>query len=305
MGAYITSHDKTKIYLHSWEDVKHPIGVVQIFHGMAEHGARYDEFAKFLNSKGFIVFADDHRGHGKTSPSLDDLGFLGNNGFHNIVEDEHHISTSIKERYPNLPLFIFAHSFGSFIGQEYINRYSNEVDGVILSGSAKQCKISVGSAYLLAYLSGLIKNEKYKNKELEKLIFGTFNKKEKGRDYHFAWLSSVDESVEKYENDEFCGTVFTTNFYKNLFRGMFSLYKKKKSQAINKALPIFVVAGDMDPVGKYGKTVERLYNYYSKIGVKNVSLKLYPNCRHELINEANREEFFDDIYTWINNNMRK
>lgn len=305
MGFFIDSHDKSKIYVHTWEDVKNPVGVVQIFHGMSEHGARYDEFARFLNGKGFVVFADDHRGHGKTSPSLDELGYLGEDGFNNIVKDEYCISNYIKEKYPNLPLYIFAHSFGSFVGQEYINNYSEFIDGIVLSGSAKQYKIAAKTGYLLSSLYEIIKKDKdkYKNKELEKIIFGSYNKKEIGRDFQFAWLSSDDNSVIKYQEDDFCGTIFTTNFYKHFFKGMLSLYKRKKSININKNLPIFIVAGDMDPVGSYGKAVKRLYKYYCNIGVKNVSIELYEGCRHELVNEKNKIQFFNDVYDWINKNI--
>lgn len=299
---YFKSHDNKQIFLHTWEEVENPLGVIQIFHGMAEHGARYDDFAKFLNNKGYIVYADDHRGHGKTSESIDKLGYLGENGFDNIVRDEYFITNIIKEKYPNLPVFIFAHSFGSFIGQEYINRYSNKVNGVILSGSAKQSGIDAKAGLVFTTLYKKFFDDSKKNPFLESLIFGNYCKKEKDNKSSFAWLSSDIDQVKRYETDEYCGTVFTTNFYHNMFTGFKSLYIKEKADKIHKSLPIFIIAGDMDPVGKYGKSVQKLYAYYKDLNLNNVNIKLYPNGRHELINEKNNLCIYNDIYSWISSN---
>lgn len=301
-SSYFKSHDGQKIFLHKWDEVENPIGVIQIFHGMAEHGARYDDFANFLNNKGYIVYADDHRGHGKTADSIDALGYLGDDGFNNIVEDEYFITKNIKSEYPSLPIFIFAHSFGSFIGQEYINRYSDEVNGVILSGSAKQSGIDFRVGLAVTKLIKKFGDESKKNEFLESIIFGNYNKKEKDNNSKFAWLSGDKNEVKKYEDDEYCGTVFTTNFYRNMFTGFKYLYLKEKTDKINRSLPLFIIAGEMDPVGKYGKSVKKLFNHYKKLNLNNVSIKLYPEGRHELINEVNKFVIYNDIYKWIDSN---
>lgn len=301
-SSYFKSHDGKKIFLHKWDEVENPIGVIQIFHGMAEHGARYDDFANFLNNKGYIVYADDHRGHGKTADNIDALGYLGEDGFNNIVEDEYFITKSIKSEYPSLPIFIFAHSFGSFIGQEYINRYSEQVNGVILSGSAKQSGIDFRVGLAVTKLIKKFGDESKKNEFLESIIFGNYNKKEKDNNSKFAWLSGDKNEVKKYEDDEYCGTVFTTNFYRNMFTGFKYLYLKEKTDKINRSLPLFIIAGEMDPVGKYGKFVKKLFNHYKKLNLNNVSIKLYPEGRHELINEVNKFVIYNDIYNWINSN---
>lgn len=301
-SSYFKSHDGKKIFLHKWDEVENPIGVIQIFHGMAEHGARYDDFANFLNNKGYIVYADDHRGHGKTADSIDALGYLGEDGFNNIVEDEYFITKNIKSEYPSLPIFIFAHSFGSFIGQEYINRYSDEVNGVILSGSAKQSGIDFRVGLAVTKLIKKFGDESKKNEFLESIIFGNYNKKEKDNNSKFAWLSGDKNEVKKYEDDEYCGTVFTTNFYRNMFTGFKYLYLKEKTDKINRSLPLFIIAGEMDPVGKYGKSVKKLFNHYKKLNLNNVSIKLYPEGRHELINEVNKFVIYNDIYNWIDSN---
>ena len=301
-GSYFKSHDGKKIFLHKWDEVENPIGIIQIFHGMAEHGARYDDFANFLNNKGYIVYADDHRGHGKTADSIDALGYLGEDGFNNIVEDEYFITKNIKSEYPSLPIFIFAHSFGSFIGQEYINRYSDQVNGVILSGSAKQSGIDFRVGLAVTKLIKKFGDESKKNEFLESIIFDNYNKKEKDNNSKFAWLSGDKNEVKKYEDDEYCGTVFTTNFYRNMFTGFKYLYLKEKTDKINRSLPLFIIAGEMDPVGKYGKSVKKLFNHYKKLNLNNVSIKLYPEGRHELINEVNKFSIYNDIYNWIDSN---
>lgn len=301
-SSYFKSHDGKKIFLHKWDEVENPIGIIQIFHGMAEHGARYDDFANFLNNKGYIVYADDHRGHGKTADSIDALGYLGEDGFNNIVEDEYFITKNIKSEYPSLPIFIFAHSFGSFIGQEYINRYSDQVNGVILSGSAKQSGIDFRVGLAVTKLIKKFGDESKKNEFLESIIFGNYNKKEKDNNSKFAWLSGDKNEVKKYEDDEYCGTVFTTNFYRNMFTGFKYLYLKEKTDKINRSLPLFIIAGEMDPVGKYGKSVKKLFNHYKKLNLNNVSIKLYLEGRHELINEVNKFVIYNDIYNWIDSN---
>lgn len=300
---YFNSHDNEKIFLHTWEDVENPIGVIQIFHGMAEHAARYDHFAKYLNSKGYIVFADDHRGHGKTAESIETLGYIGDHGFDKIVEDEYFITKQIKSKYPSLPIFIFAHSFGSFVGQEFINRYSSEVNGVILSGSAKQSGIDFRAGLLVTSFYRLLGKDSKKNAFLESIIFGGYNKKEKDNNSKFAWLSADKEQVKKYEDDPYCGTIFTTNFYHNMFTGFKHLYLKEKQDNIDRALPILIISGEMDPVGKYGKMVKELFTYYNNLGVKDVSIKLYPNGRHELINEVNNSDVYKYISEWIDSKI--
>lgn len=301
-SSYFKSHDNEKIFLTKWDDVENPIGVIQIFHGMAEYGARYDRFAKFLNKKGYIVYADDHRGHGKTAGSLEKVGYVGENGFDNIVKDEYFITQQIKTKYPFLPIFIFAHSFGSFIGQEYINRYSNDVNGVILCGSAKQDGIDGKAGLLLTKLIRKFGDESKPNPKLESIIFGNYCKKEKENKSKFAWISSDINEVKKYENDDYCGNVFTTNFYYNMFTGFKELYLKEKIDTIRKDLPVFIIAGEMDPVGNYGKSVKKLFNHYKSLNMDNVEIKLYPEGRHELLNEVNRLDIFDDIHSWISIN---
>lgn len=296
---FIEGNGGKRIFLRVWDNITNAKGVVQIIHGMAEHSERYSDFAKYLNGQGYIVYADDHRGHGRTVEGEDKCGYLGEDGFNDIVEDENIITEYIKKEYPEIPVYIFAHSFGSFIGQEYITRYSKNINGIILSGSAKQDGIDVRLATILAKLQRAIFDEKKEAKLIDKMSFGSYNNKVEKPQNKFAWLTRDTKEVDKYIEDELCGFVSSINFYYNFFNGLNKLYDMEKLKRINKDLKILVISGDKDPVGKYGKSVEKLYKQYVDLGIKEASLKLYKDGRHELLNETNKEEIYSYIGKWI------
>ncbi|MEG0296957.1 MAG: alpha/beta hydrolase [Clostridium sp.] len=300
---FIKGLDNKEIFLRIWDYVEQPKAVVQIFHGMAEHSERYDDFAKYLNKQGYIVYSDDHRGHGK-SKDKNGFGHVGENGFNNIVEDENLITELIKREYKNIPVYIFAHSFGSFIGQEYITKYSKNIDGIILSGSAKQDGIEIKLAAVLAKIQRKLFNENEEARLIDKLSFGSFNKGIDNQRGKFDWLTRDTNEVDKYIEDENCGFISPINFYYNLFKGLNELYSIDKLNKISKVLPILILSGDRDPVGKYGKSVTRLYEQYRDLGVNNVSIKLYDDARHELLNEINKDEVYDYVGKWITSKIK-
>lgn len=269
---------------------------------MEEHSGRYEQFARYLNNRGYIVYANDHRGHGKTETSKETLGYLGKDGFNKIVEDEYIITNLIKDNHKNIPIYVFAHSFGSFIGQEYITRYSNIINGIILSGSAKKSGLDVKFGRALTKIFITFADEKNPANVIEKLSFGRFNKMVKEPKSEFSWLTRDTKAVNKYMKDEKCGFPSSLNFYNNLFDGFSELYRTNKLESINIELPILILSGDMDPVGKYGKSAYNLYNQYSALGIKNVSIKLYKEARHELINEINKDEVYEFILKWMESN---
>lgn len=288
-----------EIFINIWDDVENPKGIVQIFHGMAEHSTRYDEFARFLNKNGYVVMADDHRGHGKTGEKKM-LGYLGKDGFNNIVLDEKCISDFIKNEYKELPLIILGHSFGSFIAQEYLIRYSSEIDGIIFSGSAKNDGLDVKAGKLVSSIQKLIFDDRKKAKFIDGLAFGGFNKSVENPKTKFDWLSRDEEEVKKYSEDKYCAFVPTINFYYNLFSGLGNLYKRDRLEKIRKDIKILVISGDKDPVGKNGKAVIRLHDQYKSLGILNTDIKIYSDARHELLNEINKKEVYKYILNWIN-----
>lgn len=298
-GFFIKGSDGKEVFVYCWDEVSNPKAVVQIFHGMAEHAGRYREFAKYLNKQGFIVYVDDHRGHGRTAGSVEELGCIGDDGFNNIVEDEHIIMKQIQEKYSQLPNIIFGHSFGSFIAQEYMIRYGEEVAGSVICGSAARTGVEVSLGKTIAYIQKSLHGDRKKSKLLDFLSFSQYNKGIKDSESKFAWLTRDPEEVKKYEEDPFCGTVFTAGFFYYLFKGISRLYLKDRLAQIPKNLPILIIAGDQDPVGNYGSLVKKLHNFYQDIGLKDLQLKLYSGGRHELLNEINKDEVFEDVAAWI------
>ncbi len=305
MGYFMKVQDGKEVYIHCWDGVESPKGILQIFHGMAEHGKRYEDLAQFLNQKGYIVYADDHRGHGKTAGAIEEIGYIGFDGFNNIVLDEYELTRAIKSKYPNLPIVILGHSFGSFIAQDYITRYSDEISGVILSGSSMKVGTEVMVGKTLATIQKRIYKDRSKAILLNLLSFGTYNKKIDNPKSVFAWISRDEEQVKKYEEDPMCGTLFTVGFYYYFLKALTEIYKPRKLLRIPKTLPIKIISGAADPVGEYGIGVERLYNMYKELGIRDLNVKLYPGARHEIINEINKDEVYNDILGWLDSHIKE
>ncbi len=296
------SVDNREIYVHKWLPDGKPIGVIQIAHGMAEHGGRYEPFAKEMNASGYAVYVNDHRGHGKSSTSVDRQGYLGggegaSDGFSLLVEDMYTLTQIVRKEYPNLPIFIVAHSMGSFAAQKYIMDYES-VDGVILMGSNGESGTTLKLGRMLCKLE-MARDKDKKSKRVNNLVFGKYNDKVENRKTGFDWLTRDRMEVRKYAKDPYCGRMFPASFFRDFITGMIYVENKKNFSKIPTDLPIYILAGDKDPVGQYGKGVEKLYNRYKMVGVRDVEMKLYPDARHELLNEICREEVIDDIQNWL------
>lgn len=288
------------VFARCWVPANGPKAVFQIVHGMAEHGERYEEFAAYLCEKGFAVLVDDHIGHGKSVNSDDDLGYFGeNNGWDSFVEDERSLTELIKSEYPDIPIVFFGHSMGSFIAREYIRRYGNDerIKATIFCGTSGKnpaAPIAIGLAEAVAKLKG----SRYKSKFIDKLAFGTYNKKISNAKTSFDWLTSDNSIVERYINDKYCGFLFTAAGYKDLFTVLNRVSGKDWFASLNKNLPVLLTAGEDDPVGAYGKGIKQIYNDLKLADVKDVTLKLYPAMRHEILNELNRARVYEDIAAW-------
>ena len=276
--------------------VNKPKATVVVAHGMMEHAMRYLEFVKFLNLNNYNVILFDQLGHGsKPRPAL---GHWEKGMFLESVNNYHHIVQYAKQNYQNVPVILFAHSMGSFIAQEYITVYPNDIDGLILSGS--------NAPMLLTSLGALVTNfyKEYAatpNQLLNNLMFKPYQNKFKPKRTNFDWLSSVNSEVDKYVQDPLCGFTSTTGFFKEFIPALAQLSTKNKLSKINKNLPILIISGKEDPVGNYGKGLTTLSNLYLKNNVKSVNLIIYPKARHELLNEFNRELVMQDINNWIKN----
>lgn len=286
------------VFTWCWGANDKPQGILQIFHGMAEHAERYGDFAGYMNTKGFTVYACDQRGHGRTGEMNKSSCHLDNDGFNGIIEDQKLLSKLIQEKHPGIPLYVLGHSFGSFVAQEYIKRYGGDISGVILSGSCMMNGPEVKAGYVVAMMS-LIFGRRRPNKLIDKLSFGSYNKTIQDAASKFSWLSRDEDQVKKYEADSFCGNVMSTNFSYFFFKGLNRLYDADHANKIPKNLPIYIMSGESDPVGKYGAGATKLHEWYKTLGIKDLQFRLYQGGRHEMINESNRVEVYLDISVWL------
>ncbi|MFG6318587.1 MAG: alpha/beta hydrolase [Clostridia bacterium] len=291
------SFDNKKIYIHEWLEVDAPNAIVQIIHGMAEHAGRYEKFAKFLNENGYLVVADDHRGHGKTDSET--LGFCEGDMFEDTVHDEGEITKYYKEKYPNLKYFVFGFSYGSFITQSYIGKYGELIDGAVIAGSNKKKDYEVYLGSIVTGIFNFFGNQSKPSKLIERLSFGIYSKKFPDRE----WGSDDKENNKRYKEDKFCGFTCSNRFYADFFKGLKSLYTKTYKNSLRKDLPLLLMAGKNDPVGDMGKGMENLYEFYTKeVGIRDVELNLLDGYRHEFIQvENNQEDRFREVLTFFEN----
>lgn len=284
-----------KIFSRSWTG-EDPRAVLVIAHGMAEHSARYDAFASFLAERGFAVYMNDHAGHGRSAQV--NGHFADENGWENVVSDLNALAGEAEGEHPGLPLFLMGHSMGSFLSRSFLTRYGNRLSGCVLCGTmGKNPGVKPGKA--LASLQCRIKGPRSRGKLIDKLAFGSYNKGIENPVNKFAWLSRDEENCRAYEKDEMCGFEFTAAGYRDLFTGLSEISAPSWAEKVPKDLPIYLVAGDADPVGDYGKGPRWVAETLKAAGVKSVKLTLYPGMRHELLNEVGKEQVYNDIYDWL------
>lgn len=273
-------------------------GLVQIAHGMAEHSSRYARFALELCKNGYAVFTNDHLGHGASVGSDKELGFFGDRGAESLVEDMKRLSDVARGEYPNLPLVLFGHSMGSFLARAYCAKYGATLAGAVYSGTSG----ANPAAGLGVWLAGQLEKKEgklYRSSFLNSVAFGTYNKRTE-KETEFDWLSRDKREVKKYMDDPWCGFVFTANGFKTLFSLLREVSKKTWYKAVPENLNILMISGGADPVGEYGRGVTQVYRDLKKSGHYDVALRLYPDARHELLNELNRDEVTEDILSWLN-----
>lgn len=292
-----------KLHMIIWEPAVSPIGILQISHGMIEYIDRYDAFARYLNECGFIVVGNDHLGHGQTVKCKDELGyFSAADPSATVVDDLHQVTLYMKKHYPDLPYFLMGHSMGSFMARRYLMTYGKALDGAIIMGTGTHNKAELCAGHAITNLISKFKTDRYRSTLLEKLSFATYNLRTKKRTSK-DWLSRDNAVVDAYLQDPLCSFKFTVNGYRTLFDTLSYIGDPGNIKRIPLDLPIFIVAGDADPVGAYGKGVRSVYKSYKKHGVKDLSLKLYKGARHELVNEIDREVVYTDISHWLKQHL--
>ena len=282
----------------SWAADKEAKGNVVIFEGMEEHVSRYDAFAKFLNENGYNVYALDTYGQGENvAPDMSDAGFWPEDGFAKMVCAHNEMIEEAKKN--GLPTYIFSHSMGSYMGQDYIQRFPGNVEKVVLCGAGSY-NPAVGPGLLVAKMVNNKKNKNQKAKMLNNLMFGNFNKKIKNPRTAFDWLSYNEANVDKYIADPLCGFGPTNGFCLEFCKGMAPLFKKKNFSRVSKDQKLFIITGEEDPVSNYSKYTLDLEKRYKAIGLTDVSIKIYPHMRHEILNEDDKLVVFQDILEFFN-----
>ncbi len=274
-------------------------GIIQISHGMEEHIERYEDFAKYMADNGYVVCASDHPGHGIELP-YEELGYFGDSGYVGCINRLHCVTLKAKQLFPDLPIILLGHSMGSFMSRAYITRYGNELDGAIIMGTAGPNPL-LGFAHVLIKVLTIFRGNKKKSKFIDRLMFGSYNKKFEG-DSEYLWLTKDKEIIKEYENDKYCGFGFTLNGYKALVDVLSEVSDKKWGENVPRELPILITSGEDDPVGGYMVGVKKVYKMLSK--VNNVKLISYKNDRHEILNETDRGKVYSDILSFANTTLK-
>ena len=275
-------------------------GVLQIIHGMAEHLERYEPFAEYMTGKGFVVTGEEHLGHGHSVSATGHLGyFCAQDPATVVVRDVHRLKKMTQELYPELPYVVLGHSMGSFILRNYLCRYGSGIHAAIIMGTGMLPKALVKTSAILAGVQRVFFGGRHKAKLINQLAFGAYNKKIPNAKTKNDWLTRDAAIVERYEQDPLCGFLFSVNGFQTLFELILRLYKPENLAKIPKDLPIFIVSGDQDPVGEYGIGPEKARQSLVAAGLVDISIKLYENDRHEILNELDRDQVNEDIYSWI------
>lgn len=278
-------------------------GVVQIVHGMCEYKERYEGFIDYLTQNGYIVFAHDHRGHGGSVTANENLGYFGDKKGEAIVDDAALVTDEIRRLHPGLSVTLFGHSMGSLVVRAYIQKYEEKIDKLIVCGSPSKNSLA-GFGLMLNGVISAFRGKKYRSRLMANASTGGGDDKFPGEGKN-AWLTRDKTVVEKYNADEKCNFVFSCNGFSNLLHLVKNAYKKKKYPAKHSDLPIFFMAGADDPVIGSEKKWLAAQQFLRDVGYKNVTGKLYPKMRHEILNELGKEEVYADALAFIEKSAEK
>lgn len=273
--------------------------IVQFVHGIAEYVERYDDFATFLNSKGILVVAEDHMGHGKSICDATPIGcFAG--GWHTAVKDTYRLLKRTMEEFPGVPYILFGHSMGSFMARTILARHPESgIAGAIICGSAWMPGAVIGAGKALATMICKKNGERNPSNLLQNMMFGGYTKKIEHPRTACDWLTRDNKIVDAYVADPLCGFVPSAGLVRDMMTGLQYIQDPKNLDAMKKDLPVYFIAGGDDPVGGYGAGVRQAAEEFKKHGMAQVDMKIYPLCRHEIHNEINKQEVYNDVVSWI------
>jgi len=287
-------------YYHQWLPDTSPKGAVQIAHGLAEHAARYERFAEALTKVGYAVYANDHRGHGQSAGSPEKVGYFESTPFWDAaLADMQQLTGIIQKEHTNLPIFLMGHSMGSLLSRAYIAKWGNQLKGAIICATGGDPGMLGKVGGIVAKLTAMINGKTERSDFLNKLSFGKFNDTFQPSRTEFDWLSRDEAEVDKYVADPYCGGTFTAGFWIELLKGVTQINNSSTYQKTPRDLPLILLAGDKDPVGDMAKGVQQVHEAYKKMNMKDLQCTIYPDARHELLNETNRADVMQDIISWL------
>lgn len=298
--TFSSADGKTAIHAVEWLPEDRPRAVLQISHGVAEYILRYEPFAEYLTARGFAVAGHDHLGHGgSVAPGGARLYFGPKGSWTWVVDDIYARYNLLKKQFPDIPLFLLGHSMGSFLARTYLIRYPGTVDGAVLMGTGQMPAALVAGGRAVAALERRRVGENRTSPMVDKLAFGAYNKRFAPNRTGFDWLSLDPENVDRYIADPLCGGNASVGLFRELLRGLRFIAKPENLKKMNANTPVLFISGAMDPVGDCGRGVRRAYRSFLKAGARDVSIQLYPELRHEILNEACRKDIFRDLYLWL------
>lgn len=296
---FLSTNGKNEIHCRQWIPSGAIKGVVQIVHGVAEYIERYHDFACFLAENGYLVAGDDHLGHGYTASS-EDLGWFGEtDGWMTIVEDEKKLRDLLKTWYPSVPMTLLGHSMGSFMARTYLGLWPADFDMCILSGTGWQPAIVCGAGLMMANREIKAHGTRYRSEGLQNLAFGTYLNKIENPIGKNDWINRDESAIRQYDADPLCGFVGTAGLMRDMMQGLSIICRDGHMEKMNKALPVLFIAGDADPVGAYGRGVRKTAARFRWVAMRDITVKLYPGARHEVLSELNRREVWCDVLSWI------
>ncbi len=300
----INSADGTgRIFCREYCPDEEPVGVVQIVHGLSEHIDRYDDLARFLCAHRYVVAGNDHPGHGRSiaDPSLSGV-FPDNDGFGSVLSDIQKLHMITAGKYPGIPYYLLGHSLGSILVRAMLIRYGEGLDGAVLCGTCQQRESVLRPLKLLCAAEIRRHGRAYRSEDLFRMLLTRFSRPFGKNSSPYAWLSRDSKSVLDFENDPLCGATPSIGLIYDVLGGMEFVSLRKNMSKMRRSIPVIFISGDCDPFGEHGRGVIRAYKGFLRSGLTDVTLKLYHEGRHEILNEINREEVYLDLVGWLNKN---
>lgn len=299
--TFLSADGQTSIHAVEWLPEGDVRAVLQISHGVAEYILRYESFAAYLTARGFAVAGHDHLGHGASVAEGGARLYFGPKGSWNWVVDDIYARRQLAgKRFPGVPYFLLGHSMGSFLARTYLIRYPGTVDGAVIMGTGQQSPALIAGGKAIAAGESARIGEDRASPLVEKLAFGAYNKRFAPNRTANDWLSVSGENVDRYLADPLCGGTPTSGLFREMLGGLTFIAKPENLRKMNLNTPILFISGEMDPVGDCGKGVKKAFRSFQKAGVRDVSLKLYPELRHEILCEDCKEMVYEDVYQWLN-----